>query len=265
MSGPQSYDLLPWWMQAIVGTVCILSILGSLAIILAYAFVKEIRSKARQLLVNIALMDIMYATSNFVGLSIPYHDYLYPEGMKNGTHGPSHHDNETYWRICRAQTFFSVYGTVSSVLWTLALAVYLYYRIVARDANVTKRLVKVLYVVCYALPLYVSLWLLLDHHVGYSYYATSGAGWCFVNNDIKGIEIFMAYDIWLWLGVIILIPLYLKIHIHIKYEVRSVMSLSIAKPLNNRDFGTKRLSSIRGKIILPWSCRDHSTCPLWRG
>ena len=23
----------------------------------------------------------------------------------------------------------------------------------------------------------------------------------------------------------------------------------------------KRLSTLRGKIVLPWSCRDHRTCP----
>ena len=210
------YDLPPKWMQAIVGSICILSILGSLAIIVTYALVKEIRSKARELLVHIALMDITYTTANLVGLSMPYHDHILPESPGNDTEAAHH---EVYWRICRAQAFFSVYGTVSSVLWTLALAVYLYYRTVARDVTVSKRLIKVLYVVCYVLPLYVSLWLLLDHHVGYSYYATSGAGWCFVNDHIKGIEILMIYDIWLWMGVIILIPLYLTIYVHTKHEV----------------------------------------------
>ena len=44
------------------------------------------------------------------------------------------------------------------------------------------------------------------------------------------------------------------------------------KPLNNGHFGTiqfwynftviQRLSSLRDEIVLPWSCRDHRTCPL---
>ena len=44
------------------------------------------------------------------------------------------------------------------------------------------------------------------------------------------------------------------------------------KLLSNGHFGTshnftviKRLSSLRGKIVLPWSCRDHRTYPLYRG
>ena len=48
--------------------------------------------------------------------------------------------------------------------------------------------------------------------------------------------------------------------------------LATVEPLNNGHFGTsnfwhnftviERLSSFRGKIILPWSYRDHKICPL---
>ena len=190
-----------------------MSMAGSLAIILTFVLVKDIRSKARELLAHISLMDFMYTTANLIGLSLPYHDYV-PK-----TANVSETDHKIYYRVCQVQAFFAVYGTIGSVLWTLGLAVYLYYRIVARDAAVTGRLVKVLYVVCYVLPLYSSLWLLLRHGVGYSYYATSGAGWCFVKDTVTGLDLFMTYDIWLWLGVVILIPLYLTTHIHTRLEV----------------------------------------------
>ena len=211
--GHSDDDTLPRSMQLVTGAVCIMSMAGSLAIILTYALVKDIRSKARELLAHISLMDFMYTTANLVGLSLPYHDYL------TKTANVSKTDHDIYHRVCQVQAFFAVYGTIGSVLWTLGLAVYLYYRVVARDAAVTRRLVKVLYGVCYVLPLYSSLWLLLHHGVGYSYYATSGAGWCFVNDDVAGLDLFMTYDIWLWLGVVILIPLYLTTHIHTKLEV----------------------------------------------
>jgi len=222
MNGEDSdSETLPRWMQVICGTISILSMLGSLAIILTYVLVKDIRSKARELLVHLSLMDLLYSTANFVGLALPYHKYLHDDGDSNfsSVYNVSHETLQLYVHICNTQAFLAIYGTIGSVLWTLGLAVYLYYRVVSRDAIIAKRLVRILYVVCYALPLYVSLWLLLDHHTGYSYYATSGAGWCFVNDDIKTIELFMLYDIWLWLGVVILIPLYLTIHIHARDEV----------------------------------------------
>ena len=212
-------------LQIVCGIVCVLSLLGSLAIVLTYALLKEIRSKARELLVHVSLMDITYTTANFVGMMIPYRDHLCDDINSTNYHlcddinSTNCSSSKSYERICEAQAFFAVYGTVGSVLWTLALAVYLYYRIVSRDEIVTKRLVRVLYVVCYALPLYVSLWLLLDHHMGYPRNVLSGAGWCSVRDNTSDLVILMTYDIWIWLGIIILIPLYLVIHIHIREQV----------------------------------------------
>ena len=50
------------------------------------------------------------------------------------------------------------------------------------------------------------------------------------------------------------------------------LSSNTVEPLNNGHFGTsnfwhnftviERLSSFRGKIVLPWSCRDQKNCPL---
>ena len=202
-------------LQIICGIVCVLSILGSLAIIVTYALLKEIRSKTRELLVHISLMDMTYTIANFAGIIIPYRSHLSSDEKSNSTS----EDNKDYRRICEAQAFFAIYGTIGSVLWTMALAVYLYYRIVSRDPGVTKRLVVVLYVVCYAMPLYVSLWLLLDHHMGLPDNALSGAGWCSFRNDTGGLVMFMTYDIWLWLGIIVLLPLYLVIHISIRNQV----------------------------------------------
>ena len=192
-----------------------LSILGSLAIILAFVLVKDIRSKARELLVHISLMDFMYSTANLVGLALPYHKYL--DNASNETDVISLHD--TYLCVCKAQSFIAVYGTIGSVLWTLGLAVYLYYRIVSASSDVTSRLGRVLYVVCYTLPLYVTLWLLLEDWLGYPHNVLAGAGWCSFKDDVESIVIFMTYDIWIWLGIVILAPLYIIIHIHIREQV----------------------------------------------
>lgn len=207
--------------QIICGTVCVLSILGSLAIILTYLLLKKIRSKARELLVHVSLMDIAYTSANFVGLLIPYRDHLCrDDDTSNSTCNKSDNNINVYQNVCKVQALIAVYGTVGSVLWTLALAVYLYYRIVSRDAIITRRLVTILYVVCYTLPLYVSLWLLLDNHLGYPHDVMSGAGWCSIRESVDELVILMTYDIWMWLGIIVLIPLYLVIHVHIRQQLQ---------------------------------------------
>ena len=201
---------VPLWIQLVSGGICILSILGSLAIILTYVLVKNIRSKARELLVHISLMDIMYSTANLVGLALPYHEHLEDN---------SNESESAYLTVCKAQAFIAVYGTIGSVLWTLGLAVYLYYRIVSRNGDVTRKLGRALYVLCYALPLYVTLWLLLDDWLGYPHNVLAGAGWCSFRDDVDAIVTFMTYDIWIWLGILILVPLYFIIHIHINEQV----------------------------------------------
>ena len=55
-------------------------------------------------------------------------------------------------------------------------------------------------------------------------------------------------------------------HMHLvaKVGIKSCTITSTVKPLNNNRYFTvtERLPSLRGKIVLPWSCRDHRTCPL---
>ena len=202
----------PLWIAILSAVLCILSMFGSLAIIIVFAFVKDVRSKARELLVHLSVMDLMYSTANLVGLWLPYHNYLSTNNADTSIY-------RTYHGVCEAQAFLAIYGTIGSVLWTLGLAVYLYYRIVSRDEVVTRRVVLVLYVLCYSLPLYVTLWLLINKGLGYADNPLSGGGWCSLSGDIDPLENFMTYDIWVWLDIVILIPLYFLIHRHLSEEV----------------------------------------------
>jgi len=205
------------------GVTCLLSILGSLAIIFSYIVIKSVRSKARELLVHISVMDLAFTTANLIGLLLPYDWYLY--------HQTSKYAHDTYLSVCKAQAFIAVYGTIGSVLWTLGLAVYLYYRIVSRDANVTKWVVRVLYCVCYGLPLYVSLWLLLTGHLGYPSRGDLSGGWCsiIVGKDTlfdagkydETLLLFMVNDIWMILTFVTMVPIYLIVHCYVRNQVSS--------------------------------------------
>ncbi|XP_065901717.1 G-protein coupled receptor 157-like isoform X3 [Dysidea avara] len=208
--------------RIVSGVTCILSILGSLAIIFSYIIIKSIRSKAREILVHLSVMDLTFTSANLIGLVLPYDRYL--------LHEHSGYAHDTYDRVCKAQAFTAVYGTIGSVLWTLGLAVYLYYRIVSRDGNVTKWVVRVLYVVCYALPLYVSLWLLLMGHLGYPKRGDASGGWCsvLVGDDTpeevekydETLMLFMVDDIWMILTFVTMIPIYLIVHCYVREQLQ---------------------------------------------
>ena len=207
-------------LKAISAVTCSLSILGSLAIILSYVLIKEIRSKAREILVHLSIMDLTFTSANLIGIMLPYDKYLL-----HRTSG-SAHDN--YQRVCQAQGFFAAYGTIGSILWTLGMAIYLYYRIVSPDQRVTRRVVKVLYVVCYVLPLYVSLWLLIRGHYGYPRNESDSGGWCTVligegtpehGKYDQELMLFMADDIWILFTFITMVPIYIIIHCQVRTEV----------------------------------------------
>ena len=210
-------------LKAISAVTCSLSIIGSVAIILSYVLIKDIRSKARELLVHLSIMDLTFSIANLIGTILPYDKYLLHQ-----TSG-SAHDN--FERACEAQAFFSAYGTIGSILWTLGLAVYLYFRMVSRDARLTKRVVIVMYFVCYALPLYPSLWLLVRGHYGYPKSGDDSGGWCTVligsdktehGHYDQELMLFMVDDIWILLTFITMVPIYLIIHCQVRAEVLSL-------------------------------------------
>ena len=70
----------------------------------------------------------------------------------------------------------------------------------------------------------------------------------------------------------ILVIIYVYMYANLK---STKMIACTVEPLNNGHFGTKcfwpnfiatlRLSSLRGTIESPWSCRDHRICPLYGG
>ena len=55
---------------------CVLSMLGALLIVLSFVCCKDLRSRGRQILVNISLMDFGVAAFNLFGASF-YFDHFY--------------------------------------------------------------------------------------------------------------------------------------------------------------------------------------------
>ena len=61
-----------------------------------------------------------------------------------------------YW-LCTAQAAFSVFGTESSILWTIAVAVYLFVIAFSRWLTVSKLLVPVLHIACWGIPFIITV------------------------------------------------------------------------------------------------------------
>lgn len=206
-------------LRVLVTVTCISSIIGSGAIILTYICFPDIRTLARQLLVNLSIADFTTALSILVGLLV-FYDKLLDGNPSVG-----------YQRACLAQGVFAVFATQSSILWTIAIAVYMFAIIVLKKPSVGKKVAVVSYVVCWGIPLVLTVWLAVDGFLGYETAATPGfcaiRGWSGGSSNPaerrnEVYPIVVGYEMWLYIAFIVLPVLYIAIKCHIKVKLTKV-------------------------------------------
>jgi len=210
--------------RAVVGVTCALSVIGSLFIILSYVVFRDLRSNARLLLVHLSISDLGVSLCNLVGEVARFGDYFNHTKFdyKDNLTPPS------YDHFCKVQAFIAHYFTISSVLWTLVLSIYMY--AVTTKLNRLSPKENLIFnfcacVTCYGTALLISLWLQFTHHLGFSPYSSSG--WCgTIISDIYTRRLdYMAaifgYDIWIVLTSFLIIVIYLSILLHVREEVSS--------------------------------------------
>lgn len=210
--------------RVVSGITCVLSILGSLLIILSYLCFRDLRTTARYILVHLSLTDLGVALANLIGDAVNFDQY-YVNTTNNRYINPS----QTIDNLCKAQAFFAEYFTLSSVLWTLCLAVYMYILIVNRSRTHLKYLVWFFYAFCYLMPLLISVWMLGTSRLGYAPY--DSAGWCSiisvkpqftVLSQEPYVDTFsdtFGYYIWIYLTIALTLLLYISVFCYVRLEV----------------------------------------------
>ena len=150
-----------------------LSMTGSALIILTFVIWRDIRTVARAIVVFLAIADFFTAAGYVFGATV---------SLLNER---NYFDGNLYKYLCESQSFMTTMFPISSFLWTIHLAVYLYVAIVNAKPMVAKRLMVFFHVTGWGLPLLVCLPALLTSHLGGSGERTS-VNWCFVYfNDTR--------------------------------------------------------------------------------
>ena len=159
-------------LRIVVGITCCLSMLGSMLIILSYFMIREIQTKSRQILVHLSVADFGVACCNFIGVSVYFDQYIrwcpteenyVTQGSDNHSEVLGHHTTvscQSLQGLCKAQAFIAGFSTLASVLWTFSLALYIYCLVVHSKSKAHFKVVYVAYVLCWGLPLFISLWLI---------------------------------------------------------------------------------------------------------
>ena len=223
-------------LRVVVGLTSALSIVGSLLIVLSYICFKDLRTKAREILMHISFMDMGVGLSNLVGIGVNFTQYY--EGTCDVTNHSQQNEPFIYSsanknvssvsfiaRLCTAQGSLAIFFTIGSILWTICLSMYLYILISQKSTREAKIFVRFAYFFCYFIPIGITVWLNLTHRVGYSPFESTG--WCgsvFVlpNKEREIFASIFGYNLWIFLTFLLVPVLSISTHMHIRDEVCNI-------------------------------------------
>lgn len=219
--------------RAVVAATCFLSMAGSLVTMFTFFAFKHLRNHTRHILLHLSLMDFGVAAANFIG-AVVYFDKYYYEGYNRYT--DEIHVSDTIHYSCKIQAAFAVTCNNSSVLWTIAVAVYLHFRIVTHTSIEHSKaffrlLLCTLFIICYGLPVLLTVWLYMTNRIGFAPY--DSAGWCTLRvlsfpdktKDLYA-DVF-GNDLWVLIAFISIPLLYFSIRFHTKQQVHRLLSISL--------------------------------------
>ena len=233
-----AFDHKSQYLRAVVGLTSALSIVGSLLIILSYIGFRDLRTKAREILMHISFMDFGVGASNLLGVGVNFSQYY--EGscnMANVVHHNHHNrSNHTVGDLCNVHTLIGglckVQGglahgfTLGSVLWTICLSMYLYLLVSRKGTREAKVFVRFAYFFCYLMPVGLTLWMAFTGRIGYTPFESTG--WCgnvfvfMTSSHHKHRDIYAAtigYNLWILLTFFLVPVLSISAHMYIRDEV----------------------------------------------
>ena len=204
--------------KSLVGTMCLLSMLGCVTIMASFAAWRDIRTTSRKILLFLSVSDFLIAASNLVGIFIETDS----EQKKK--------DNK-----CIIQSFFTNSVSISSFLWTLTLAIYLYLAIVKNKQSLGKRLLPFFHITNWFLGPVIN-WVALSQNMLGHAAGPVGGGWCWIHHD-KSLDTTTHYRIsnkemmWIILNAkmleIIVYPTSFVLYALIKHNLHREVSFSV--------------------------------------
>ena len=149
-------------LQTVVG---ILSILGSLIIIVTYFIFLDMKSTARKILVFISFSDI-FTVFPYILVS------WYP------------HDTNIHLENCKWQSFFTTTAVMWSFFWTSSLAIYVFVVITRKNYDLGEKLMPYFHFFNWLVPIGVVTLAYIKEKLGGVESIVTG-GWCWISTDIS--------------------------------------------------------------------------------
>ena len=153
-------------LMAAVVVTSLLSVSGSSLIIFTYAALKNLRTVAREILVQLSIADMIVALSHLVGVLVNLPRFV-PKPCETPEQVVENDTDRVRDIACEVQGGATMFGTLSSFLWTIAVAVYLLTIIVFERQQFGQWMRCTFYPICWGIPLSLTVWFGLDHYLGF--------------------------------------------------------------------------------------------------
>ncbi|XP_013412130.1 G-protein coupled receptor 157 [Lingula anatina] len=153
----------------------VLSILGTLLIILVYFMYVDLRTTSRKIVVFLSIGDFINALSQTIGLVWYVSD----------THTSVDYTDIKFLALCEGPAAGLIFGTIASCLWTVVLALYMYICIVRNRVGLAQKLITPSHVVCWMIPSLMVIILMSETELGYDEAlknSSSSASICWIRN-----------------------------------------------------------------------------------
>jgi len=178
----------------------ILSIIGTLFIILTYFKWKDIQTTSRRILVYISIADFISSVGNTVSVLSPPND-----------------------KVCLVQSIIGTFFILSSFFWTCFLAVYLYVACIHKKIATAEKLMPLFHIVGWAVPCAIVCTGAVTHKFGNNG-DTVSSGWCWIKTvDLSRKEqvewMLIAGKFWEVLAFVVITILYVLIKRGMRNEV----------------------------------------------
>ena len=186
-------------LSIVQGIVTVLSIVGSLLLILSHVILYPLRrSKSRILITHLAAASFLQAFPNFIAVFLDFRTTFRIDNTANslnptvGNHTSNATENlivctgtnqifdkttRVYCYLCVYQGFISLIGTLSTVFWTICICVHYFILVSCQNNKLASHMTYAYYVIAWLVPLGICLWLLFHNWLGFKpTYSTVNCG-----------------------------------------------------------------------------------------
>ena len=185
-------------LSVVQGIVTILSIIGSLLLILSYVLLRPLRTKSRLLITHLAAANFLQAFPNFLAVFMDFRtrfkldipvtrdvNLLVDANVTNVTealacNGASKlldHSASIYCNLCVYQGFISLIGAVATIFWTVCVCIHYFILVSYQNTKLASQVAYTYYVIAWLAPLGICSWLLFHNWLGFEpTYSTVNCG-----------------------------------------------------------------------------------------